>query len=105
QTKVVGGPGKATSRRLQGAEYYARLARTIHKGDSVDPSGLIEHLNVVGYSAVDVVEMTGQYAVRGGILDIYPPELDRPVRIELFGDEVESLRKFDPGTQRSATPM
>ncbi len=46
--------------------------------------------------------MPGEFAHRGGLLDVYSPELDRPVRIELFGDEVESIRKFDPGTQRSA---
>ncbi len=68
----------------------------------VDPERLIEHLRIVGYNQVDVVEMPGEFAHRGGLLDVYPPELDRPVRIELFGDEVESIRKFDPGTQRSA---
>ncbi|MGH9671406.1 MAG: DEAD/DEAH box helicase, partial [Terriglobales bacterium] len=52
----------------------------------------------------DVVEMPGQYALRGGILDVYSPEAERPVRIEFFGDEAESLRKFDPATQRSSNP-
>ena len=60
------------------------------------PTNLRGHLNTVGYSAVDVVEMPGEYALRGGILDVYPPESERPVRVELFGDEVESIRKFDP---------
>ena len=46
--------------------------------------------------------MPGEFAHRGGLLDVYPPESERPVRIELFGDEVESIRKFDPATQRSA---
>ncbi len=67
-----------------------------------DPEQLIEHLRIVGYNQVDVVEMPGEFAHRGGLLDVYPPELDRPVRIEFFGDEVESIRKFDPSTQRSA---
>ena len=48
--------------------------------------------------------MPGEYALRGGILDVYSPEAERPVRIELFGDEVESIRKFDPATQRSSSP-
>ena len=43
--------------------------------------------------------------MRGGILDVYSPEADRPVRIEFFGDEVESIRKFDPATQRSSNPV
>ena len=46
-----------------------------------------------------------EYALRGGILDVYSPEADRPVRIEFFGDEVESIRKFDPATQRSSNPL
>ena len=58
---------------------------------------LLEHLNAVGYNSTDVVEMPGEYALRGGILDVYSPEADRPIRIELFGDEIESIRKFDPG--------
>ena len=49
--------------------------------------------------------MPGEYALRGGILDVYSPEAERPVRIEFFGDEVESIRKFDPATQRSSNPV
>ena len=52
-----------------------------------------------------MVEKPGEYALRGGILDVYSPEAERPVRIEFFGDEVESIRKFDPGTQRSSSPV
>ena len=51
---------------------------------------------------MDIVEMPGQYTRRGGILDIYSPEADRPVRFEFFGDEIETIRKFDPETQRSS---
>jgi transcription-repair coupling factor (superfamily II helicase) len=98
-------PLNAASMRLRSAEHYAGLARTIRRTETLDLDELLQHLNTVGYSAVDVVEMPGQYAVRGGLLDAYPPEADRPVRIELFGDEVESIRKFDPGTQRSASPV
>ncbi len=65
---------------------------------------MLEHLNSVGYNPTDVVEMPGEYALRGGILDVYSPEADRPIRIELFGDEIESIRKFDPATQRSSSP-
>ncbi|MCB0091954.1 MAG: hypothetical protein KDE54_28885, partial [Caldilineaceae bacterium] len=54
-----------------------------------------------GYHAVEVVEEPGAFARRGGIVDIWPPNLDHPVRIDLFGDEIESLRVFDPATQRT----
>jgi transcription-repair coupling factor (superfamily II helicase) len=102
---IVIAPMEAAAMRLHSADHYSALARTIRRTDSVDVEELVEHLNTVGYSSVDVVEMPGQYAVRGGLLDAYPPEADRPLRIELFGDEVESIRKFDPGTQRSAAPV
>jgi transcription-repair coupling factor (superfamily II helicase) len=92
----------ATTMRLRNAEFYADLARVVRRGETIDPERLVEHLRLVGYNQVDVVEMPGEFAHRGGLLDVYSPELDRPVRIELFGDEVESIRKFDPATQRSA---
>ena len=91
--------------RLRSPEYYADLARTLRKGETLDPESLLAHMNTVGYMAVDVVEMPGEYALRGGILDVYSPEADRPVRIEFFGDEIESIRKFDPATQRSSNPL
>jgi transcription-repair coupling factor (superfamily II helicase) len=92
----------ATAMRLRNAEFYADLAKVVRRGETIDPERLVEHLRLVGYNQVDVVEMPGEFAHRGGLLDVYSPELDRPVRIELFGDEVESIRKFDPATQRSA---
>jgi transcription-repair coupling factor (superfamily II helicase) len=94
----------ASALRLRPAEFYADLARIIRRGESIDTGNLIEHLNSVGYNSTDVVEMPGEYALRGGILDVYAPEAERPVRIEFFGDEVESIRKFDPATQRSSSP-
>jgi transcription-repair coupling factor (superfamily II helicase) len=102
---IVVSPVGAAALRLRSAEYYADLARTVRKGETVDTDGLLAHLNTVGYMAVDVAEMPGEYAHRGGILDVYSPEADRPVRIEFFGDEVESIRKFDPATQRSSNPV
>jgi transcription-repair coupling factor (superfamily II helicase) len=92
----------AASMRLRDASFYADLAHVVRRGEMIDPERLVEHLRLGGYNQVDVVEMPGEFAHRGGLIDVYPPELDRPVRIELFGDEVESLRKFDPATQRSA---
>ncbi|HZQ67061.1 MAG TPA: transcription-repair coupling factor [Terriglobales bacterium] len=102
---VVVAPVTSTAIRLRGAEYYADLARIVRRTETIEVEPLLRHLNTVGYSSTDVVEMPGEYALRGGILDVYSPEADRPVRIEFFGDEVESIRKFDPGTQRSASPL
>src|SRR5882724_7041018 len=101
---LVVSPVAATALRLQSAEYYADLARVLRRGEPVEIDPLLMHLNTVGYNSVDVVEMPGEYALRGGLLDVYPPEADRPLRVEFFGDEIESIRKFDPGTQRSSHP-
>ncbi len=102
---IVVSPIAATALRLRSAEYYADLARVIRRGEAIDTEPLLSHLNNVGYNSTDVVEMPGEYALRGGILDVYSPEADRPLRIEFFGDEVESIRKFDPATQRSSNPV
>jgi transcription-repair coupling factor (superfamily II helicase) len=102
---ILVSPAAGTATRLRSAEYYVGLARAVRRGESLDTDALVGHLNTVGYSSTDVVEMPGEYALRGGILDVYPPEADRPLRIEFFGDEVESIRKFDPGTQRSSAPV
>jgi len=102
---IVVTPVAATAVLLRAAEFYTDLARTIRRGESLDTDALLAHLNTVGYSPADVVEMPGQYALRGGILDVYSPEAERPVRIEFFGDEVDSIRRFDPTTQRSSNPV
>jgi transcription-repair coupling factor (superfamily II helicase) len=102
---IVVSPIAATALRLRSADYYADLARLVRRGETIDTEQLLSHLNTVGYSSTDVVEMPGEYALRGGIFDIYSPEADRPVRVEFFGDEVESIRKFDPATQRSSNPL
>ncbi|MFZ0309388.1 MAG: transcription-repair coupling factor [Candidatus Sulfotelmatobacter sp.] len=102
---IVVSPVAATAIRLRSADYYADLARTVRRGESFDLESLLAHLNTVGYTSTDVVEMPGQYASRGGILDVYSPEADRPLRIEFFGDEADSIRKFDPASQRSSTPV
>jgi transcription-repair coupling factor (superfamily II helicase) len=102
---MVVSPVAATAIRLHSSDYYADLGRTIRRGESFDLEALLAHLNTVGYTSTDVVEMPGQYALRGGILDVYSPEVDRPLRIEFFGDEADSIRKFDPASQRSSTPV
>jgi len=102
---IVVSPVAATAIRLRSSDYYADLARTIRRGETFDLDSLLAHLNTVGYTSTDVVEMPGQYALRGGILDVYSPEADRPLRIEFFGDEADSIRKFDPASQRSSNPV
>ncbi|HET92310.1 MAG TPA: transcription-repair coupling factor, partial [Chloroflexi bacterium] len=70
-------------------------------GQILDPEQTLGHWAGLGYEPVSVVETPGQFSHRGGILDIFPPSDSLPVRIELFGSQIESLRRFDPATQRS----
>src|SRR3954468_12114978 len=65
---IVISPVAATALRLRAAEFYAGLARTVRRGEAFDPEQLVQHLNTVGYSSTDVVEMPGEYTLRGGIL-------------------------------------
>src|SRR5690348_12601290 len=71
----------------------------------LDPRILLQHLLSLGYEQAPEVEDAGQVSHRGGIVDVFPPALPRPVRIEFFGDEIESIRTFDPETQRSLNPV
>ncbi|MGI4758276.1 MAG: transcription-repair coupling factor [Janthinobacterium lividum] len=103
--RVVIVPLESACMRLFGRDYYAALALEMKRGEEYDTAMLLEHLLTVGYTRVDVVEMPGQVTLRGGIMDVYSPEMDRPVRIDFFGDEIESMRKFDPETQRSSSPV
>ena len=98
-------PVEAAALRLFDRDYYAGLAVTLKRGEEVDVEVLTGHLGAVGYTQMDLVEMPGQFTRRGGILDVYSPEADRPVRIEFFGDEIETIRKFDPETQRSQSGL
>ncbi|WP_215241287.1 transcription-repair coupling factor [Dyadobacter helix] len=70
-------------------------------GEKLDPSFLTEFLNSYGFEITDFVFEAGQFSVRGGILDVFSFASEHPFRIELFGDEVESIRSFDPDTQLS----
>jgi len=98
-------PVEAAALRLFDRDYYAGLAVSLKRGEEVDVEVLTGHLASVGYTQMDLVEMPGQFTRRGGILDVYSPESDRPIRIEFFGDEIETIRKFDPETQRSQSGL
>lgn len=74
-------------------------------GGKLRRDNFIEHLSETGYDRVDEVEAPGQFAVRGGILDFYPPAGGTAIRLELFGEEIDSLRAFDVETQRSTDKL
>jgi transcription-repair coupling factor (superfamily II helicase) len=77
------------------------LTHRLVKGQELDRDGTAEMLIRAGYARVSVVEDPGTFAVRGGVIDVYPPLYAFPARVELFGDEIETIRSFDPQTQRT----
>jgi transcription-repair coupling factor (superfamily II helicase) len=89
---------------LQPVPDRARLAegrRVLRGGETVDIDELSRWLVERGYKRGEAVELPGEFSRRGGLLDVYSPDADSPFRLELFGDEIESIRRFAPQTQRS----
>jgi len=103
--RLVIAPLEAACMKLFPRDYYRALALRLKLGEEYMPEMLMEHLLSVGYAKVQVVEMPGQVTLRGGILDVYSPEMDAPVRVDFFGDEIESIRRFDPESQRSQSQL
>lgn len=82
-------------------ELYRKYTFKFKLGDTINLDDLSEKLVHCGYERIDIVESKGQFSIRGGIMDIYPPYSAVPYRIELFGDEVDSVRSFNTESQRS----
>ena len=80
---------------------FMTSTRVLRVGQIIDLEKLTETWLGIGYEEVSVVEAAGQFSRRGGIIDIFPIATSYPVRIELFGDEIDTMRTFDPATQRS----
>jgi len=102
---VVVAPWSALAWRVPSREAVRAATLRIARGDRVDRDALVARLVAAGYARQSVVEERGEVAVRGGIVDVFPPQRALPLRIELFGDEVESLREFDPASQRSQAEL
>ncbi len=95
----------AASQKIPGREATNATVMTLVPGDTVDQDHLTRYLTANGYSRVGQVMDPGEYAIRGGLIDLSPAGLDDPVRIDLFGDEIESLRQFDPLSQRTTAKL
>ncbi|MDQ2843431.1 MAG: transcription-repair coupling factor [Acidobacteriota bacterium] len=87
--------------RTESASFYRQLALTLRVLEEMALEDLSQHLESIGYQRREPVEMVGEYSIRGGIFDVFPAEATRPVRLEFFGDEIESIRQFDIESQRS----
>ena len=100
----------AARRRRPGARAAAAAGRRarrpasrsrLHAGDDADLDDVVERLAAAAYTRVDLVEQRGEFAVRGGILDVFPPTEEHPLRVEFWGDTVEEIRWFKVADQRS----
>ena len=80
---------------------YKQSILNLSVGDTISPSDLLNKLERIGYHSETLVTTTGEYGARGFVVDVFPLGEDRPIRIEFFGDEIESIRYFDESTQRS----
>jgi transcription-repair coupling factor (superfamily II helicase) len=84
---------------------FADYVATISVGDTLERDGFVEKLLAGGFSRASLVEGKGEFAVRGHIIDIFPPAEEMPLRMEFVGDELESIRRFDPASQRSTVEL
>lgn len=99
-TTITAAYQKLLPRRVLG-----EVSQYLVAGEEVDRDALLGKLVSLGYSGVPLVEDRGTFAVRGGIVDIFPPDAPLPARIEFFGDFADTIRTFDPLTQRSLQPL
>ena len=102
---VVVCSARALTQPVMPPETFAAATRELRAGEQMEPRDLLATLIGLGYEPEVEVEEVGQVAHRGGIVDFFPPALERPARVEFFGDEIESVRTFDPVTQRSLNPQ
>jgi transcription-repair coupling factor (superfamily II helicase) len=95
----------AAAQRVPDRSATGAAVMTIKAGGSLDVEQLTEYLAANGYSRVGQVMEAGEFSIRGGLVDLFPASLDAPVRLDLFGDEIESMRQFDPLSQRTTSKI
>jgi transcription-repair coupling factor (superfamily II helicase) len=91
----------ALMQRVPPRAVVSKAGYAAHVGNRVDVADLERYFAVNGYQRASTVSERGEFAIRGGVIDVFPPSSDEPVRLDLFGDTLESIRSFDPETQRS----
>ncbi len=102
---VIVAPVRALMTRTLPRRDFLKATRMLKPGQVVQPDELVRAWVQLGYDRENTVVMPGQFARRGGILDIWPPAEVQPVRVEFFGDEIEKLRRFDPASQRTVAEL
>ncbi len=104
-TRFVVTTVNAVTQRCAPVEIMRGAGQRIRPGNQVDTEALKAHFAANGYARATTVMEPGDYAVRGGVIDVFPPGNEEPVRLDFFGDTLESIRAFDPETQRSTRQM
>ncbi|HIJ79416.1 MAG: transcription-repair coupling factor [Desulfobulbaceae bacterium] len=92
---------EALLRRVFPKEYIANQAELVMAGEEIDQEALSRSLIALGYETSSLVRAVGEFSIRGGIFDIFPPGFEMPLRLDFFGEMIESIREFDPISQRS----
>jgi transcription-repair coupling factor (superfamily II helicase) len=95
----------AALQRVPARDFVATHALSVAPGNVIGMAGIVAWLELNGFTRASTVREPGDYAVRGGILDLFPPGMDMPVRFDFFGDALETIRAFDPETQRSESEL
>ncbi len=96
---------RSLSQKILKPKAFVSATLTVKRGQDLAVDGLVQYLEGGGYRRVDMVEEKGEYCVRGGIVDLFPPMRDYPLRLEFFGDEVETIRKFHTQNQRTISEL
>jgi transcription-repair coupling factor (superfamily II helicase) len=103
EASVIVASADAIIEKLVPADHFHKSSIHIRKGDVIPPEELSAKLSDQGYQSARFVDAPGEFAIRGGIFDVFPFSGDYPVRFEFFGDEIDSIREFDPDSQRSVS--
>ncbi len=103
--RIILASAGAVLQRVPARSLYATAATVLRKGQTVDVAWLTKFLGENGYGRSETVMEPGEFAVRGGLFDLFPPGTREPVRLDLFGDTLEALRSFDPMSQLSTGPL
>ncbi|NLX04794.1 MAG: transcription-repair coupling factor [Phycisphaerae bacterium] len=105
QVRIVVAPVQALVFPVPQPGSFIHESFELKHGGTLDVEAFAQWLVDHGYTRLDRVEQPGDFAIRGGIADVYPSGVGHPVRVELFGDQIDSIRRFDPATQRSTDAM
>ncbi len=102
---LIAAPIRAVMQRTMTRQEFIRNMKQLRPGQEISSTGLLRIWNSSGYEADEAVLEPGQYSRRGELLDIWPHSEPYPIRLDFFGDEIESIHRFDPATQRNIVPL